>query len=69
MAEGWFNTLNCVGTSLCRDRFENALLWIVDAENAVRSYPLDTMAVDEFVSRLINDDHSLHVMDFRPAAE
>ena len=35
----------------------------------VRSYPLDTMAVDELAFRLMNEDPSLQVIDFRPASE
>ena len=46
-----------------------ALQKMVEDENVVRSYPLDTMAVDELAFRLVNEDRSLQIIDFRPAAE
>jgi rhodanese-related sulfurtransferase len=46
-----------------------ALQQMVADENVVRSYPLDTMAVDELAFRLVNEDRSLQIIDFRPAAE
>jgi rhodanese-related sulfurtransferase len=39
---------------------------MVKDEEVVRSYPLDTMAVDELAFRLIHEDRSLQVIDFRP---
>lgn len=44
-----------------------ALEHMVADENLVRSYPLDTMAVDELAFRLLHDDPSLQLIDFRPA--
>jgi rhodanese-related sulfurtransferase len=35
----------------------------------VQQYALDTMAVDEFAFRVVNEDPSLQILDFRPAGE
>jgi rhodanese-related sulfurtransferase len=48
---------------------KQSLTQMVKDEPLVRSYPLDTMSVDEFAFRIINEDKSLQVIDFRPAAE
>jgi rhodanese-related sulfurtransferase len=44
-----------------------ALQHMVMDEELVGSYPLDTMAVDELAFRLVHEDPSLQVIDFRPA--
>ncbi len=44
-----------------------ALQHMVADEDLVRSYPLDTMAVDELAFRLLHEDPSLQVIDFRSA--
>jgi rhodanese-related sulfurtransferase len=46
-----------------------ALETMVGDAALVESYPLDTMAVDELAYRLINEDQSLQLIDFRSAAE
>jgi rhodanese-related sulfurtransferase len=46
-----------------------ALQQLVADENVVRTYPLDTMAVDELAFRLVNEDRSLQIIDFRPPVE
>ena len=46
---------------------KTALQEMVKDEELVRSYPLDTMAVDELAYRLIHEDAALQVIDFRPA--
>lgn len=44
-----------------------ALQEMVKDADLVRSYPLDTMAVDELAFRLVHEDRSVQVIDFRPA--
>ncbi|MDW8321290.1 MAG: YeeE/YedE thiosulfate transporter family protein [Armatimonadota bacterium] len=46
------------------------LLRLVQDEELVRSYPVETMSVDEFAFRLMDkDDDRIQVIDFRPEAE
>jgi rhodanese-related sulfurtransferase len=42
---------------------------MVQNDVLVWSYPLDTMAVDELAFRLVSEDPSLQVIDFRPSDE
>lgn len=46
------------------------LLQLVQHERLVRSYPVETMSIDEFAFRLMDEeDDRIQVIDFRPEAE
>lgn len=68
----YYVSLGLIGIIIAGSAFlfperKTSLLAATENQDYVQQYVLDTMAIDEFAFRIVHEDPSLQILDFRPA--